>query len=180
MKRRSLMTVLLLAAASHFAPGAAAQDNANFPDRRALILNVSPHIEVMGFRFGNSYSERRTRFQQSATWRNIGQQPVVAFEMVVMNFDAFDERMIGTRWTVTGTNSADWRPLQPGAIANDGTLSLRSEEVFTAIIYVRAVRLADGTIWRANMAQVLAEAQKVGPTLRGLGNMEPDPPPRRD
>lgn len=175
-----LAAALFLSFMVFLTPPVAAQDNSNFPDRRAVILNVSPHVEIIDFSFANTFSDRRTRFRQNATWKSTAQQPIVAFEMVVMKFDAFDDRLVGTRWTVTGKDSADWRPLQPGATSTDGTIGIGSEEVYTAMIYVRAVRLADGTIWRANMSQVLAEAQKQVPGMRGLGNMEPDPRPRRE
>jgi hypothetical protein len=152
----------------------AAQD-ANFPDRKAVILNTCPHVELSSFSFANRYADRRTRFEQNLSWKNLGPQVLTAFEIVVLKYDAFDQRVIGTRWTVTGKNSADWRPLAIGDSGSDGTIGYGTEEVFTAIAYVRAARLADGTVWRANEVEVLNSLRKVAPSIKDFGSVKPDP-----
>jgi len=150
----------------------------NYPDRKAVVLNVCPYVELSNFGFQNRYADRSNRFEQSMTWRNIGSQPLVAFEIIILKYDAFDQRVIGSRWTVTGKNSADWRPLAPGDSGNDGTIGYGSEEVFTGIAYVRLARLADGTVWKVNDAQLLSELKKVAPGIREYGKLEADPKPQ--
>jgi hypothetical protein len=113
-------------------PSASAQD-ANFPDRKAIILNLCPYVELNNFSFQNRYADRRTRFEQNMSWKNIGTQPLVAFEIVILKYDAFDQRVIGSRWTITGKNSADWRPLAPGQGGNDGTIGFGTEEVLEMV-----------------------------------------------
>ncbi len=173
MSLRSILLALSLLAAICPIP-VFAQDS-NFPDRKAVILNTCPHIELSGFSFGNRYADRRTRFEQHLSWKNAGSQPIVAFEVVVLKYDAFDQRVIGSRWTVTGKNSADWRPLAPGDSSADGTIGYGTEEVFTAIAYVRSARLADGTVWRVNEAQLINDLRKVAPGIRDFGSTKPDP-----
>ena len=151
--------------------------DSNFPDRKAIILNNSPHVELSNFSFGNRYEDRRTRFEQRLSWKNVGTQPITAFEVVVLKYDAFDNRVIGSRWTVTGKNSADWNSLAPGESSSDGTLSIGTEEVYTAIAYVRAARLADGTVWRANEAELASSIRKNAPGIKDVGSMRPDPKP---
>jgi hypothetical protein len=151
-----------------------AQDS-NFPDRKALILNTCPYVELSNFSFANQYVDRRTRFEQNLTWKNIGSQPLIAFEVVILKYDAFDQRVIGSRWTVTGKNSADWRPLAPGDSGSDGTIGYGTEEVFTAIAYVRAARLKDGTVWRANEFEVTNALRRVAPGIKDPGSLRPDP-----
>lgn len=153
---------------------AAAQDS-NFPDRKAVILNTCPHVELSNFSFANRYADRRTRFEQNLSWKNVGSQALAAFEVVVLKYDAFDQRVIGTRWTVTGKNSADWTPLAVGDSGSDGTIGYGTEEVFTAIAYVRAARLADGTVWRANEVEVMNSLRKVAPGIKDFGSVKPDP-----
>jgi hypothetical protein len=109
------------------------------------------------------------------SWKNIGSQPLIAFEIVILKYDAFDRRLIGERWTVTGVNSGDWRPLQPGAQSADGTISLGAEEVFAAIAYVRAARLADNTVWTVSDPQLVTELRKVIPGIKDFGDVKPDP-----
>ena len=76
---------------------------------------------------------------------------------------------------MTGVNSADWRPLQPGAQSKDGTIGLGEEEVFTAIAYVRSARLADNTVWTVNDTQLITELKKVIPGIKDFGDLKPDP-----
>lgn len=152
-----------------------AAQNSNFLDRKAVILNTCPHVELSDFSFANRYADRRTRFEQNLSWKNIGSQALAAFEVVVLKYDAFDQRVIGTRWTVTGKNSADWSPLAVGDSGADGIIGYGTEEVFTAIAYVRAARLADGTVWRANEVEVMNSLRKVAPGIKDFGSVKPDP-----
>lgn len=177
MPFRSILNVLSFLAAM-FSASAFAGDS-NFPDRKAVILNTCPHVELSGFSFGNRYADRRTRFEQNLSWKNVSTHPLSAFEIVVLKYDAFDQRVIGSRWTVTGKNSADWSPLAPGESSADGTIGYGSEEVFTAIAYVRSARLGDGTVWRANDAQLMNDLRKVAPGIKDFGSTKPDPKPQK-
>lgn len=168
-------TVLLSVFA--FACGRALALGQNYPDRKAVIINNCPHVELSEFRFQNNYADRRTRFEQDMQWKNIGQQPLVAFEIVILKYDAFDQRLMGSRWTVTGKDSADWTPLAPGSAAGDGTRGFSAEEVMTAIAYVRSARLADGTVWRANEAELAQRLKQVAPGIKDYGSLKPDPKP---
>ena len=149
--------------------------NSNYQDRRAYIVNSAPQIELSGFSFKNTFRDRRTRFETSMSWKNVSQQPIAAFEIVILKYDAFNRRLIGERWTVTGHNSANWLPLPPGSASSDGTIGLGEELVFTGVAYVRAVRMADGTVWEVNPTQLLAELRKTVPGFKDFGRLEPDP-----
>ncbi len=170
-KPRVLVAASMLA---YVLPGLSLAQENNYPGRRAIIANVCPLVQLSGFSFANRYNEGGSRFQTEMNWRNTGTQPLVAFEIVILKYDAFDRRLVGERWTVTGVNSADWRPLQPGAQGTDGTIAVGTEEVFTAIAYVRLARLADNTIWTVNDAQLLTELRKLAPGMRDLGDPKPD------
>jgi len=147
----------------------------DYPDAKALVLNNCPFIELSDFHFGNAPLATPAGFQQNLKWKNTASQPIVAFEVVILKYDAFDGRLLGSKWTVTGTNSADWRPLPPGASNGDGTRSYGTEEVFTAIAYVRIARLQDGSIWRANEATVRTALHSIAPGIKDFGDVKPDP-----
>ena len=147
----------------------------NYSDRIAHIINVSPYVEITSFSFGNEDRDRRTRFTSSYRWRSTAQQPIIAFEIVMLKYDAFDERLIGTRFRVQGKNSVDWSPLMPGESQADGGIAFGEEDVFTGIAYVRKVRLADGTVWRVDEAKLAAELKKIAPSIRNPGSLAPDP-----
>ena len=139
------------------------------------MLQVSPHVELLTFSYSNEERRNQRRFTTSLQWKNTSAQPLVAMEIVVLKYDAFDQRAIGERMVVTGTSSANWAPLPSGATSGDGSIGYRSEDVFTAIAYVRQVRLGDGTVWRADEARVLAELKKAAVNIRDPGSVKPDP-----
>jgi len=172
---RSHALVIVCGFLGVFAPRVTvAQDN-NYPDRKPIIVNVCPFVELSSFSFHNRYDDGRTRFETNMSWKNIGTQPLTAFEIVILKYDAFNRRLIGEHWTVTGVNSGDWHPLQPGAQSSDGTIGFGTEEVFTAIGYVRSARLADNTVWAVNEVQLIAELKKVIPGIKDFGDLKPDP-----
>lgn len=158
----------------------------NYPDRVAHVINISPHVEITSFSFSNQDRDRGrglssdTRFQANYAWKSTSSQPIVAIEVVMLKYDAFDERLIGSRFIVQGTNSVNWSPLPPGQSSSDGSIGFRDEDVFTGIAYVRKVRLGDGTVWRVDEGKLLQELKKVAPTIRNLGSLAPDPkaPPK--
>lgn len=173
------MKMLTVAATAFvvFATSAAAQTD-NFPDRKPYQLDVCPYVQISDFWFGNLLDSSglvRWRFREKATWKNIGTQPITAFEIVVLKYDAFNQREIGDQWIVTGHDSAHWEPLKPGETASDAIIGLRDEKTFTAIAYVRHVRLADGTVWAADPQKVRDAIKKVAPFLREPGDVAPDP-----
>jgi hypothetical protein len=151
-----------------------AEDNMNYPGRKALIVNNCPYVELRNFSFVNQYERSTYRFVQNMTWKNVGSKSLVAFEIVILRYDAFNERINGLRWTVTGINSGNWMPLEPGYTGSDTTFSLSTEEVFTSIAYVRAVRLEDGTIWRANVKELLEKLREAAPDIEQFGELNPD------
>jgi hypothetical protein len=154
--------------------------DSNYADRRTFIVNSSPYVELSEFSFQNRYADRRTRFETKMSWKNIGTQPLTAFEIVIIKYDAFNRRLIGERWTVTGTNSANWKPLAVGASSGDGTIGFGEELVFTAIAYVRAARLPDGSVWEVNPSQLLTALRKEVPGFKDFGKLEPDPKGKPD
>ncbi len=173
-KRVAIVLAFAILVLSH---AATAELDQNFPDRKAIILNTCPFVELSDFSYHNFYANSATRFAQDLKWKNTGTQPLVAIEIVVLKYDPFDRRLIGSRWIVTGKNSADWSPLQPGESNGDGTRGYGEEEVYTAIAYVRSARLQDGTVWRVNEGTLLAEIKKAAPSVTKFGDLDADPEP---
>jgi hypothetical protein len=170
---RAAMALLVVVVAAR--PGAAQELRNNFPDRKAIVVNNAPAVELSDFSFKNVYSNGSTHFEQHMKWKNVATQAITAFEIVVLKYDPFGRRLIGSRWTVTGKNSGDWTPLPAGAVDGDGTRALSDEEVFIAIAYVRHVRLTDGTVWTANDLDLLTRIRKALPDLKDFGDLKPDP-----
>lgn len=76
---------------------------------------------------------------------------------------------------ITGNNSGNWQPLAPGTSSSDGLIGFSDEPVFTAIVYVRAVRFVDGTVWTFNQGEVEKQIKAKLPALKELGDINPGP-----
>ncbi len=152
--------------------------NDNYPSRRTVTINNCPYVQLSGFSYTNRYSDGADRFYEELSWKNVGADSLIAFEVVVLKYDAFDRRLIGSRWTVTGHNSADWGPLAPGEASHDGTIGYGEEEVFTGVAYVRSARLANGTVWNADDGKLLVMLRSEVPGFKDFGDLRPDPNPK--
>ena len=116
------------------------------------------------------------RLRTNLAWRNISDQPIIAFEVVLAYFDPFNRRIsVGGTWLITGKNSGNWGPLQPGESASDGTIGFGTQPVLTAFAYVRAVRQANGNVWNFQPRTVEQEIRKLLPNIRDIGNLDPEP-----
>ncbi|MBI3015138.1 MAG: hypothetical protein HYY65_08795 [Candidatus Tectomicrobia bacterium] len=118
----------------------------------------------------NRTEGHRFRYQ----WANTGTQPIVAFEVVTLLYDPFDEPLPGFRRTVGGHNRGDFSPLVPGESSQDVVTGPGHSHIYTAISYVRTVRLSDGRIWRVNESVLARELLRRVPNLEKLGPLVPE------
>lgn len=175
--RKRLLLILIVAFVVFVAPElASSQGRWNFPDRKAIVLDLSPHVKITSFEFENTLEGRvaSSRHSFRYQWKNVGTLPILAFELVTLKYDPFDEPMTGSRMLIAGKNSADFTPLQPGETSGDGTIGYGHTHVLTAIVYVRAVRFTDGTLWRVNPSVVAAEVRKAAPRIKEAGPLVPE------
>jgi hypothetical protein len=143
--------------------------NNNYAERKAYILNFAPGLQITGFNFCNtktvtSYSVS-DEFIQNLSWKNVGNVPVVSYEVDTILFDPFNRELIGSRMIVPGTDSAHWEPLAPGKAGADGMIRHESEDVYTAIGYISAVRYANGTVWTIDRASLATAVKGVVATF---------------
>jgi hypothetical protein len=133
-------------------------------------------MKITSFAFENTLEGRVASSRNSFTyqWKNVSSLPVLAFEVVTLKYDPFDEPMTGSRILVAGRNSADFTPLQPGEASGDGTIGYGHTHVLTAIACVRAVRFTDGTLSRADPSVVVAEVKKAAPRIKDAGPLVPE------
>jgi hypothetical protein len=155
-----VITALLAVAASTLAsaqtPRRDYSPSLNFEQREEIIINnAAGQIEIIGFDFGTIYT-RQFETVVDAQWRNVGEQPVRAFELGILLFDPFNRVVYNRRMLVPGTDSGNWSPLGSGQTAGDGFI-LPLTEVYSGVIYVRAIRFDDGTIWRFNAEATASE-----------------------
>jgi hypothetical protein len=154
-----LLAIVLLALLPTVSAEAAEKCNSyNYADRKGYILNFAPGLQITEFDFcnrnsGNEYSPGE--FMEILSWKNVGNVPVVSFELRTIQFDPFNRQLVGSRTIIPGTDSARWKYLTPGQVSTDGMISHSVEHVYTAI----------GTVWTVDHSQVVASVKSVVATF---------------
>jgi hypothetical protein len=173
MRGRSRYAAVLfgLSAAALVALAARLAAEPNFGDRRALVVASCPFVELGSFAFHNVFDGRAWRFEQAIGWRNTGPQALVAAEVVILRYDAYNRPEPPVEWDLNGHGGDDWKPLNPGESGRDATQALGQDASYTEIAWVRSARLGDGTVWEANQAEVLREAHHLAPDIHDLGEL---------
>ncbi len=167
--------IIALALVCLAVPAFAQADKMNFKNRQAVIINNAVGLlELSGFRFENSYNQSRFRLITNLKWTNVSSKPISAFEVVIMRYDPFNRPILsGGRWLITGKDSGDWNSLMPKETSGDGLIAYDDEPIMTSIVYVRAIRFEEGTVWMADTKQVEQSIRSKLPVLKDLGNINP-------
>lgn len=109
-------------------------------------------------------SRSSEKIKHSVSYHNTSSKEIVALQIGLTAFDAFNGFMGRfSGWSIEkippgGAKSGEWtqRPYAAFSFENYGT----------GVAYVNAVRFSDGSIWRANLSEVLAELQKFEKDLK--------------
>ena len=150
-------------------------DGSSLKRRWFTIHDSSMPADLQGTTGANvAYRRERTagEYVLDASHSMVAREPVTAYEIRYLTFDVFGTPM-GTLSTV------DVRDIAAGAMFNDtSTWRLFSEAdamaFHTSIAFVAFVRSADGSISKANLDAVLAEARKISSRLTA-SDLEPKP-----
>jgi hypothetical protein len=168
----AIAIVLAAAGARAFAQA----DKMNFANRHAFIINNAIGlIELGDFKFENRPAQHRRRFHTDLRWKNTSSKAITAFEVVILRFDPFNRPLYGSgrTWLITGTNSTDWSPLMPGKSSSDSLAGFHPEAILTCVVYVRAIRFEDGSVWTADIPRVEQAVRQRVPALDDLGDLNP-------
>jgi hypothetical protein len=171
MRLRRVVAVMTLGVGALLVAVPRLRAEPNFGDRRPLIVANCPFVELSGLSFRNLSDGQGWLFEQSLAWRNTSPQGLVAVEVVILKYDAYNRRRPAVDWSLTGRGGNDWTPLGPGESSRDLTRAAGQDDAYTEIAWVRRVRLQDGTIWEANEAEVLRDAHRAAPDIRDLGEL---------
>lgn len=111
------------------------------------------------------------QISHSVTYKNVSGKEIVALQIGLTSFDAFNGFM-------GSFNGWSTDRLRVGEVKS-GTWAQRPYAAFafnwygTGVAYVNAVRFADSSIWRANLAEVLVELQKFEKELKREDLVDP-------
>lgn len=157
-----LSTVFILTLASNHA----------LAESAVVLKQGESPLEIISYAASYSAKTSSTRYsvgtpeqiEHIVVYRNTSAKDVVAVQIGLAAFDAFNGFMGRfSGWSMTPVSvgeqkTAEWNQRPYAAFS--------FEKYGTGVAYVSAVRFADGTIWRANLKEVLQEMQKFEKELK--------------
>jgi hypothetical protein len=135
--------------------------------RQGTIINLSPHIKIVGFSFVPSGASSYTC---SYRWLHAGVNKVVAFEIVTLPYNTFNEQR---RVVATMVRPRGEAPFNPGAVGAQNVSLSGENDIYTAVSYIRRVRLSDGTVWQVDESTLRSRIKNAVPGLKQIGRLSP-------
>ena len=127
-------------------------------------LSITNYKATFQPEFRSSYGSHADQIMHAATYQNISGKDIVAIQIGFVAFDAFNNLIGGfSGWSIDkiakdATKDGKW--------TQTVYLAFTFDKYGTGVAYIRAVRFADGSIWQADMTQVLAGLQKFEKDLK--------------
>ncbi|HEY0072608.1 MAG TPA: hypothetical protein VGB77_00785 [Abditibacteriaceae bacterium] len=135
--------------------------------RPGTIINLCPHIKIVGVSFAPTSA---STYNVSYRWLNGGNRSVTAFEIVTLPYDTFNDQR---RVIASMVRSQEKAPFSPGALGTQNVTLSGEKDIYTAVGYIRRVRLSDGTIWQVDEATLRNSIKKSVPSLKQIGRIFP-------
>lgn len=114
--------------------------------------------------YRGTYGSHPDQITHSVTCQNTSGKVVVAYQIGLVAFDAFNNLMDKfSGWSIKNI------PINgnlSGAWAQRPYATFSFEKYGTGVAYVNATRFEDGTIWRADLSEVVVELQKFEKDLK--------------
>ena len=132
--------------------------------QKTAPLRITKYKATFEEEYRGSYSSHPDQIKHAVSCQNISGKVVVAYQIGLVAFDAFNNLMDKFNgWsikTIAIDGGADrvWTQSPYAAFSFQG--------YGMGVAYVNAVRFEDGTIWRADIAVVLLELQKFEKDLK--------------
>jgi hypothetical protein len=162
---KNLRTTLVLAALA-FPSAAALAESAVVLKQTNAPLAITSYTTT--FRAETSSSRYVTghpdQILHSVTYKNASPKRIVALQIGLASFDAFNGFM--GRFSGWGMDNIPAGEVNSGQWTQNPYATFSFRNFGTGVAYVNAVRFEDGTIWRANLKEVLLEMQKFEKDLK--------------
>lgn len=152
-----LVFVLTVTVAAH-------GENSVVLTQKAAPLKITKYRATYEEEYRGSYSSHPDQIRHAVSCQNVSGKVVAAYQIGLVAFDAFNNLMDKFNgWsikTIAIDGSAD------GVWTQNPYAAFSFQGYGTGVAYVNAVRFEDGTIWRADIAEVLFELQKFEKDLK--------------
>lgn len=160
--RTRLIRALASAVALSLAPLQATANEAKVIEVEGAPLRIDGFSST--FRPGGGSFSSRDTVSHNIILQNVSDRKIVAYGLGLHLFDVFDEAM------GRGLNGISVETIEPngttrGQWNDDPVSAFKFKDYGTSVAYVRQVRFDDGTVWKADLSQVLNELQEFESSL---------------
>lgn len=129
---------------------------AGLPAQPHIINNFLQCVEITKFSFRPVDSQYSTRLRTNVTLRNVGSQAIEAYRLGFIYYDYFGEET----YSSGGYNI---NSIKPRDLDNSSWESASGTDALTGFVWVDRLRLADGTVIKADTSEV---AQIISGTIK--------------
>jgi len=155
--KKTVIALLIFTALGH-------AENSVILKQKTAPLTITKYEATFEAESRERYNSHLDQIRHAAIYKNTSGKEIVALQIGFAAFNAFNALMDSfSGWSIT-TVAADNEAAGEWAQHTYATFSFK--KYGTGVAYVKAVRFGDGTIWRADMAEVLTEMQKFEKDLK--------------
>ncbi len=159
MKFRVSPLLIFLFAVS--TPGLA--EDAVILSQKVTPLQILSYTSAFQSKSRGRYDSHPDRILHKLTYKNVSDQAIVTLRLGITAFNALNEFM--GKFGGWSTDSLDPGKENKGSWAQTPYAAFSFKNYGTGVVYVESVRFSDGTIWRADLDDVLEQLQKFEDTL---------------
>lgn len=133
-------------------------ENSVILSQKGPPLKITKYDATYEEEYRGSYSNHPDQIKHTVNYKNVSGKLIVAYQIGLVAFDVFNnfmDKFIG--WSIEDV-AADIE--SEGIWIQTPYAAFSFKRYGTAVTFVNAVRFSDGSIWRADIGEVLTELQK--------------------
>jgi hypothetical protein len=133
-------------------------------ENSVIVAQEGAPLKVLSYTAEFDESDKKALIEHKVKYQNISAAKIVAARFGVLEFNGYDELIDAfCGYTLENSNKGEKDSATFTDIAEHSSFF---EDFGTGYIWVDAVRYADGTLWKVDRAQILAELQKIKPEIK--------------
>ena len=132
-------------------------------ENSVIVMQEGAPLKVLTYRAEFDVAEKKALIEHEVKYQNVSAAKIVSARFGILEFNGYSELIdVFFGYTLENSNKDE----KDSATFNDiAEHSLFFEDFGTGYIWVDAVRYVDGTLWKVDRAQILAEVQKLKPEI---------------
>lgn len=135
-----------------------------------IVVQEGAPLKVLNYTAEFDVTDKKALIEHEIKYQNVSAAKIVSARFGILEYNGYGE-LIDTfcGYTVEDSNKGE---KDSATFIDLAEHSLFFEEFGTGYVWVDAIRYADGSLWKVDQAQILAEVQKLHPEIRAADLVE--------